>query len=272
MARPDFLIVGAMKCGTSTLHSQLSAQPGVFMTTPKEPNFFSDDDIYSRGLDWYESLFEDAEQSDLKGEASTHYTKLPDYPKTVERIARSLFPIRIVYVIRDPLERAISHYLHEWSRGVVGNDVEAAFRDHPEFLSYSCYARQIAPYVEQFGLNSILVLTLEDMKSNPTEFMARLGDFLGRPDLAWNHGLEPVNESAERSRPLPFHSLLVDHPVARHVRRKIVPKGVRTWIRRQRMPKERPELPDHLRTRLLARFQEDAEELAVLLSGSKEDA
>ena len=54
---PDFIIIGAMKCGTSTLAAQLACQDGVFLTTPKEPNFFSDDEIYARGHGWYRSLF-----------------------------------------------------------------------------------------------------------------------------------------------------------------------------------------------------------------------
>ena len=60
MPLPDFVIIGAMKCGTSTLAAQLGAQDGVFMTTPKEPNFFSDDAVFAQGLPWYESLFEAA--------------------------------------------------------------------------------------------------------------------------------------------------------------------------------------------------------------------
>ena len=60
MALPDFFIIGAMKCGTSTLQAQLARQDGVFMTTPKEPNFFSDDDIFAKGRAWYEGLFADA--------------------------------------------------------------------------------------------------------------------------------------------------------------------------------------------------------------------
>ena len=54
---PHFIIIGGMKCATSTLHDQLAAQPGFFMTEPKEPNFFSNDEIYERGLDWYTDLF-----------------------------------------------------------------------------------------------------------------------------------------------------------------------------------------------------------------------
>ena len=90
MALPDYLIIGAMKCGTSTLAVQLGAQPGLFMTTPKEPNFFSDDVIYSRGAAWYQALFDDAKPGDIKGEASTHYTKLPTHPDTLSRLRNLL--------------------------------------------------------------------------------------------------------------------------------------------------------------------------------------
>ena len=118
MTLPDFIIIGAMKCGTSTLQAQLAAQPGVFMTTPKEPNFFSDDDIFEKGMAWYSALFDGAAPGDLKGEASTHYTKLPNYPDTVSRLKQAYdeagadYP-KLVYMIRNPLERAISHYMHE---------------------------------------------------------------------------------------------------------------------------------------------------------------
>jgi hypothetical protein len=81
--RPNFIIIGAMKCATSTLHEQLARQPGFFMSQPKEPNFFSDDSAYARGEDWYLGLFAGTRPGDICGESSTHYTKLPTYPGTV---------------------------------------------------------------------------------------------------------------------------------------------------------------------------------------------
>jgi hypothetical protein len=125
MKGPDFLIIGAMKCGTTTLAAQLAEQAGIFITSPKEPNFFSDDDIFANGLAWYEALFEGAAHGDIKGEASTHYTKLPTYPRTVERVRSVLKAPRLVYIIRNPLERAVSHFIHEWSVGNFSDDFMA---------------------------------------------------------------------------------------------------------------------------------------------------
>ena len=151
MALPDFLIIGAMKCGTSTLQAQLAHQPGVFMTTPKEPNYFSDDPVFARGQAWYEELFSEAAPDDLKGEASTHYTKLPTYPETLDRMRRVLTAPRLVYMIRDPVVRAISHYIHGWSEGRFGPDATETFRQTPEIAEYGCYGMQIAPYIEAYG-------------------------------------------------------------------------------------------------------------------------
>ena len=262
---PDFLVIGAMKSGTSTLHTQLAAQPDIFMTTPKEPNFFSDDDIYARGAGWYHALFDAAAPEDLKGEASTHYTKLPTHPDTVTRLAAMIAAPRLVYVIRDPVERALSQYLHEWSRGTVGHDPAAAFARHPEFVAYSRYPMQLAPYLERFGRASLLLTSLEQLTADPAGELARIGAHIGaRAPLVWDDSLGAQNVSRERIRLLPFHRLLVRNPVARALRHALVPKSIRRRIRNARLRGERPELPPDLRLRLEATFAPDAAQLAAL--------
>src|SRR4051794_32998775 len=87
------------------------------MSRPKEPNFFSDDEIFARGFDWYTSLFQKAELTDLCGESSTHYTKLPTHPHTVERLASALPRVKFIYVMRHPIDRLLSHYGHESANG-----------------------------------------------------------------------------------------------------------------------------------------------------------
>src|ERR1700722_5627445 len=103
--RPDFIVIGAMKSATTTLHEQLARQPGLFMCRPKEPNFFSDDENYSRGWGWYEAMFRPAAPEDLRGESSTHYTKLPSYRRTVDRMVHDLPRLKFIYVMRHPIDR-----------------------------------------------------------------------------------------------------------------------------------------------------------------------
>lgn len=263
MALPDFLIIGAMKCGTSTLQAQLALQPGVFMSTPKEPNYFSNDEIYRHGTDWYEALFATAEPGDIKGEASTHYTKLPTYPETLARMTPLLTKPRLIYMIRNPLERAVSHYIHEWSLSRMKGDPVAAFDSHPELVSYGCYGMQIAPFVKAYGLECIHLTSLEQLKADPEGEFARIAKFL---DLgggaAWRPDLEPQNVSAERVRHFPLQGLLIDNPVARALRRTLVPKSLRTWVRNGRTLKERPALDTGQQARLASVFLEDRKELA----------
>ena len=265
---PDFLIVGAMKSGTSTLQVQLAAQPGIFMTTPKEPNFFSDDPVYGQGLDWYRGLYAEAAPGDLKGEASTHYTKRPTHPHTIERMAAVLSAPRLIYVIRNPVDRAVSHYLHEWSQGVMGRDALTAFDKHPELVDYGRYAMQIAPYIDRFGAGAVYLTSLEQLKSDPEGELTRIGAHIGaRQPLVWNHDLGAQNVSAARVRRLPFHGLLVENPIARTLRRTLVPKSIRTRIREARMRSDRPDLPPALHRRLEAAFLQDRAALARLFPG-----
>jgi hypothetical protein len=260
--KPDFLIIGAMKCGTSTVQAQLAAQSGVFMTTPKEPNFFSDDAVYHQGMAWYEHLFSPARPTDLKGEASTHYTKLPTYPDTLKRMQAALPAVRLIYVIRNPVQRAVSHYIHEWTEARMGHDPLEAFRSHPELVDYGRYGMQIAPFIKAYGADQVLLTSLEQLKTDPSREFSRICSFLGAPEQAtWQHDLEAQNVSSERARALPFQGLLIDNPVARTLRRRLVPKAIRTRIRQARTMQTRPELPASMRATLEAQFLEDRAQL-----------
>lgn len=260
----DFYIIGAMKCGTTTLQAQLVLQDGVFMTTPKEPNFFSDDDVFARGMDWYQSLFDDAQPGDLKGEASTHYTKLPTYPKTLERLQAATPAPKLIYMIRNPLERAVSHYIHSWTMGDLGSDPVAAFDADQTLTDYGRYAMQIRPYISAFGVENIFLTSLEQVKSAPDAEFARIAAFLGLPDTAqWHHDLAPQNVSKERIKRFPMQKLLIDNPVAAAMRRTLVPQALRDKIKQARQMPDRPQLTDAHKSALSEVFLEDRATLAT---------
>jgi len=261
--RPDFIIIGAMKCGTTTLAAQLGAQRGIFVTDPKEPCYFSDDTIFKKGPDWYDGLFAPAAPGDLKGEASTHYTKRPELPNTVERMKTALPEVRLVYMIRDPMARIVSHYIHEWSQGVLSGPLEIEIDTHWPLVHYGLYGWQIAPFVEAYGVEAILLTSLERMKADPVSELARVAIHIGLDGpVTWVDEREAENVSAERSRKLPMHGLLVDNPVATALRRALLPKIFRTWVRRTRRMKDRPEVPPEKVAGLCARFAADREVLS----------
>lgn len=243
MTLPDFVIIGAMKCGTSTLHAQLAAQKQFFMSEPKEPNFFSNDEIYAKGEAWYRSLFAKAPEGAIKGEASTHYTKLPTYPKTIERLAALIPDAKFVYVMRDPVERLVSHYIHDWSQGVINCPIDEAIEKHPELVDYSRYAYQLEPFVARFGRERILTVAFEDMTANPDAVLKRIAAFLGAEgEVLWKPDLDAQNVSAERIRKFPGYRLIVDNPVATALRRTLIPRALRDRVKANLQMRERPVL------------------------------
>ena len=264
MQGPDFIIIGAMKCGTSTLAAQLGAQDGIFVTTPKEPNFFSDDRIYAKGEAWYENLFAPARSNDLRGEASTHYTKRPTHPETISRLVSTGLRPRLIYLIRDPVERMVSHYIHEWTMGVITCDLDTAISRHPEMLSYSLYGTQLAPWVDAFGMDRLLVLTLEEMNRHPQDVLRRVGRFLDRPDLEWRKDLSRENASAARIRRFPLQRLLIDNPPAAWLRRRLVPQALRDRIKAGRQMTTRPQISPENLVRLRDTFAQDYDRLRAI--------
>ena len=270
MQGPDFIIIGAMKCATSTLQTQLSLQPGIFMTTPKEPNFFSDDEIYELGTDWYESLFDNVEESAIKGEASTHYTKLPTYPHTVDRIRNYCSPqTRFIYVMRNPLERLVSHYIHEWSQGNVGQDIDSEVNRNSEFIDYSKYYMQLQPYIDTFGPDNILPVFYERLIKWPQPELERVTSFLGYTSKSsWKDSESKKNVSSERIRKFPGYDFLIKNPIMTTIRRNIIPTSIRKSVKSHLSMDTRPQLSSGTRQRVIAEIDADLEKLSSYLGMS----
>lgn len=237
----------------------------------KEPNYFSDDAVFARGSAWYESLFDAAAPSELKGEASTHYTKLPTYPQALPRMAALLVAPKFVYLIRNPIERAISHYMHEWTMGKMAEDIGSAFDRYPELVAYSCYGRQIAPYIAHYGAECVLPITLEEMERAPQAILEKICIFLGYPGSPlWREEQARVNVSTDRIRRLPLHRLLVGNSTATTIRRALVPQGLRDWIKHSRQIHDRPRLQPNRIAALEGIFAEDHKVLRTLFPDKPE--
>jgi hypothetical protein len=264
---PDFAIIGAMKCGTSTLHEQLALRSGFFMSRPKEPNFFSDEPQFARGVAWYASLFAGAGESQLCGESSTHYTKLPTHPLAAERLHALLPKARLVYVMRDPLERLVSQYLHEWSTRDVEGSLEEVADRHERFVAYSCYARQLEPYLARFGAGAIRPVFFERMVEHPEEELARVCRFLGDPSpepVTWRSERAQQNVSSERLRSSALRDALLAVPPIRWLKDQL-PSSARERIKSLWRYGGRPELSDAGRARIEARLDPDLAQLGLRL-------
>ena len=262
----DFIVIGAMKCATSTLHEQLAAQPAIFMSDPKEPCFFSDDGVWRNGLGWYESLFDQAGPGELWGESSTHYTKLPTYPHTVERMAKHVPNAKLIYMMRHPLDRLVSQYIHQWTELEIACDLNQAVDQYPELTSYSQYAMQLQPFLESYGKENILPVFLGQMKQRPQQTLNKVCDFIGYTGTPqWQEADAEQNESAQRMRTSRLRDFLTYAPGISQVRQYLVPQAVRDRIKKNWQMTERPELSAENVARLTEIFDSDLARLGELL-------
>jgi hypothetical protein len=199
---PDFVVIGAGKSGTTTLHRWLAAQPDVFQASVKEPRFFSQH--WDNGLDWYADLFAGAAPDELAGEASTNYTD-PRYDEVVAfRMAEILPNARLVYLVRHPIERLRSQYRYHLRRAVVSAPLREAVREpHNLYLGRSLYATRLQPFITRFAREQLLVVRFEDLVGDNATAWNRILHHLGlparpRPETAHN----VTDDKHQVSRPL----------------------------------------------------------------------
>jgi hypothetical protein len=193
---PSFLVIGATKCGTESLHAYLSGHPEVFIH-PKELRYFTREFNLERGAGWYREQFSGAGPALAVGEGSNSYTRDPVYGGVAARIHRALPNVRLIYVIRHPIDRIRSHYRHRLVQGTEWRRPEAALREDPAYLAASCYGRQLELYRRHFPAEQILTLRLPDLVSRPKATLARLCRFLGVGEVP-GAVFPRVNITAER--------------------------------------------------------------------------
>lgn len=175
---PNFLVIGAPKCGTTSLHHYLRRHPDVYMPPRKELHFFSSE-AWSQRLGWYESRFEAAP---VRGEASTSYTMHPYVPGVPERISSLVPKAKLVYILRDPIERVVAHYVEWLSLGFERRPLREAVGMLEESNPYICsslYASQLEAYLAFFPMEQILVLDQADLLERRESTLAEVFDFLG---------------------------------------------------------------------------------------------
>jgi len=258
MTKPDFIIIGAMKSATSTLHEQLALQPGFFMSTPKEPNFFSDDEIYELGLDWYANLFSAAGAGDICGESSTHYTKLPDHPQTIERMKAYLPSLKLIYVIRHPIDRLVSHYIHQWSQNVIKTDINQAIDEFDELINYSRYSMQLAPFIDAYGAENIHIAFSEAFRVRPQYELEKVTTFLGyNKPVIWYEDLPEQNVSSQRVRRFNGYELIVNNPLLAWMRRNFIPQKLRDAVKNKLTLKSPPQIDEQHMQKLTQIFNEE---------------
>jgi hypothetical protein len=201
--RPTFIVIGAMKAGTTSLYEYVRSHPEVFMATPKEPDFFDDRlGNWHRGLRWYESLFDGADGAKAVGEASPGYTRYPTVQGVPARMASVVPEARLVYVVRDPVERMRSQYQQNVLYEGEQEPIDDALLGNPHYLDCSRYAMQIDQFLEHYAEEQLLVVTSEALRDERAATLAKVFAFIG-VDASWippNLAVEAHRSTATRAR------------------------------------------------------------------------
>ena len=252
------MLIGAMKSGTTALSESLSAHPEVCFSTIKEPGFFNTTANWHAELDRYHRLFDPA-PGQLCAEASTMYTRLQDWPQTAERLYAYNPELKLIYIMRHPVQRMISHYAHRKGHGHKTLPPEQALLRNPGYINTSRYALQLRPYLELFGREQVLPLIFEQYLHDPAATLTTVAEFLDIDPTGFSaqDAKQPKNPSVGQLRWHPRLGQLKRHEPWRTLGRN-TPEGLRNALRRvfgvrlDRKPAVSPEL----RT-LLWRFVED---------------
>jgi len=205
---PCFLIIGAAKCGTTSLYNYLVKHPHISPAIKKEVHFF--DINFSKGFEWYQTQLNCASKKDnlLIGEASACYLFHPLAPR---RIAQSFPQVKLIILLRNPTQRAFSHYRHMVRRGIEKLNFEQAinsesqrlngerekmlanerynssnYRKH-SYCTRGIYIDQIKHWMRYFPKEQFLIIKSEDLFAQPENILKQVHTFLGIPPCPLNN-------------------------------------------------------------------------------------
>lgn len=238
---PNFVVIGGMKCGSTTLFHDLGAHPKISLAE-KECNILSSGLSIAEARRRYESSYSRAAHDAVRGDVSTTYAMLPDEPGVAamaEEVAGGR--LRIVYLVREPVSRAISHHHHMHTMAgphQMGPDINECIHERPELISYSLYANQLRPWREAFGDDSILVVPFEQFVANRFAMLCRIFDFVGAPPIpATTAPTKAFNTSAGKPVLNRFWHVVHRSHLYQKVVRPMAPPACRQLASRWLLPK-----------------------------------
>jgi Sulfotransferase domain len=262
---PSLIIIGGLKCGTTSIHHYLGLHPEIQMSKPKELNFFVEELNWDLGLDWYASRFDG--RFKVRGESSPHYTNLPRFEGVAERIRRHCPDAKLLYMVRDPIKRILSHWVHATGAGYETRElVPTLSQPDSSYIQRSMYWMQLQPYLERFDRAQIEIVTQEELQSEREATMRRAFAFAGVDESFTSEQFDREWEksSAKQGGKYQLMERLVKLPGLRSFDRNFdrLPESLRWLVEKavhdpDKPPAPKPKLPDDLFETIRGRFGAD---------------
>ena len=265
---PNLIVIGAQKSATTSLHFYLGLHPQIAMSRTKELNFFIRERNWNRGVEWYGSHF--AQNLAIRGESSPAYTTYPFYLGVPERIRVIVPEARLIYLVRDPIERMLSHYVHLYAVGIETRSVEEAFtvpavKPGQAYRERSRYHLQLEQYWRHFPPAQVLVITQDELLRRRRRTLQKVFRFLGVDpafNSPWFHARR--HRSSEKRRSSSIGRSV--EQVTRRIFDRLGDSAIRHSLERLLLvpfstPVERPRLSARLRGELIDYFRDDVTRL-----------
>lgn len=245
----DFLTIGAMRAGTTTLHELLKQHPEIYLPIGKEVPFFADNTAYEQGLEKYlDNNFSKAQPQQKWGTISPSYMfNLSGIPtsEVADRIKRDTPDVKLIAILRNPIERAYSHYKFAKRNGFTTKDFSASINEiltmdneslaahntehEYTYLSRSKYGACLQPYYDRFDPDNILILFTEDLERQPVQTLKTIYNFIGvDPSLVPENAGKVFHKGGSEARVAWLSpGSLVKHRIFRKLVRAVLPYHVR---------------------------------------------
>ncbi len=191
---PNLLVIGAMKSGTTSLHDYLDLHPDIYMFKPKEVHFYADSNFSEERREAYMNLFKTSHK--IVGTSPQSYTKCHNkyYKNIPERIFNDTPNVKMIYLVRDPIERYKSHILESYHCDPK-EDIRYS-KESGNYWKTSMYGMQLEAYLKFFPIHQIHIMCLEDLKENPLRTMNKAFSFLGLEEMKEDKGFSDVKNAA----------------------------------------------------------------------------
>jgi hypothetical protein len=223
---PDWIIIGAMKSATSSLHRYLAEHPDIATSTPKELDFFIEPRYSEFGIDWYRQKFLQPEGALSAGESSVNYTKCHEFPGVAGRMHKHLPDVKLIYVLRDPIKRIESQWIHAVGAGDWRGDFPSAVTDLETSLEVqtSRYWTQLSEFLQFYDSSQIKIMSYDAISADAAGSLEELLEFIGL-DPQFDHSLigKRIHPSSRKMRPNRLGLLFWEDPVRRRRLRKWLP-------------------------------------------------
>ncbi|WP_129793641.1 sulfotransferase domain-containing protein [Sphingosinicella sp. CPCC 101087] len=268
---PNLIVIGAMKSATSSLHHYLSLHPEIEMSRTKELDFFVAEKNWERGIEWYKSNFV---PGGIRGESSPNYTVYPEFDGVPERMHRIVPGAKLIYLVRDPIDRMISHYIHSVYMKREQRTPDEALSDLTAiYLKRSLYYSQIERYLSYYPLEQIMIVMTEELMRSRGATLRSIFAFLGVDHTFEAESFDTIVHSSTTKKKLTSAGESVFRIFS--AAREIIPLPrsaleaaslVRRSIFSREMP--RPTLSQSVRDRLSDRLAPDVANLRALTGKS----